>query len=96
LAPEPRLEEDEREKGDGSPLQRSAAFQVPQRDDDDGEGNQADQGRNGAELEDLCVIAGAIDGGLFETAGFTFAGDTWRQGQQGCCRLKVLPGPAKA
>lgn len=54
-----------------------------------------DQGRNGSELEDLCVIAGAIDGGLFETAGFTFAGETWRQGQQGCCRLKVLPGPSK-
>ncbi len=55
-----------------------------------------DQGRAGADLEDLCVIAGAIDGGLFETAGFTFAGETWRQGQQGCCRLKVLPGPAQS
>lgn len=55
-----------------------------------------DQGRSGSELEDLCVIAGAIDCGLFETAGFIFAGETWRQGQQGCCRLKVLPGLVKA
>jgi hypothetical protein len=52
------------------------------------------QGRGDADLEDLCVIAGAIDGGLFEAAGFTFAGETWRPGETGCCKLKVLPGPA--
>ena len=51
-------------------------------------------GRGAAELEDLCEIAGAIDVGLFESAGFRFAGRTWRVGQQGCCRLRVLPGPA--
>jgi L-2-amino-thiazoline-4-carboxylic acid hydrolase len=51
------------------------------------------QGRDDAELTDLCVIAGAIDGGLFEAAGFTFAGETWRPGESGCCKLKVLPGP---
>lgn len=52
------------------------------------------QGRNGEDLADLCTIAGAIDGGLFEAAGFTFAGDTWKPGDTGCCRLRVLPGPA--
>jgi L-2-amino-thiazoline-4-carboxylic acid hydrolase len=52
------------------------------------------QGYGGGELKDLCVIAGAIDGGLFEAAGFTFAGETWQPGDSGCCRLKVLPGPA--
>jgi hypothetical protein len=52
------------------------------------------QGYAGSDLEDLCVIAGAIDGGLFEAAGFTFAGETWKPGDSGCCRLKVLPGPA--
>jgi hypothetical protein len=51
------------------------------------------QGRNDADLQDLCVIAGAIDGGLFEAAGFTFAGETWQPGESGCCKLKVLPGP---
>ncbi|MEZ5649274.1 MAG: L-2-amino-thiazoline-4-carboxylic acid hydrolase [Burkholderiaceae bacterium] len=49
-------------------------------------------GRADGELEDLCEIAGAIDIGLFESAGFRFAGKTWRLGQPGCCRLRVLPG----
>lgn len=52
-------------------------------------------GRNDADLEDLCVIAGAIDGGLFETAGFAFAGETWKPGESGCCKLRVLPGPPR-
>lgn len=52
------------------------------------------QGYEGETLKDLCIIAGAIDGGLFEAAGFTFAGETWQPGETGCCKLKVLPGPA--
>lgn len=51
-------------------------------------------GRNDEDLKDLCIIAGAIDGGLFEAAGFTFAGTTWQPGESGCCHLRVLPGPA--
>ncbi|MBL8590376.1 MAG: L-2-amino-thiazoline-4-carboxylic acid hydrolase [Methylobacteriaceae bacterium] len=51
------------------------------------------QGRDDAWLEDMCEIAGAIDGGLFEAAGFVFAGETWKPGQNGCCKLRVLPGP---
>jgi L-2-amino-thiazoline-4-carboxylic acid hydrolase len=54
------------------------------------------QGHAGEHLKDLCVIAGAIDGGLFEAAGFTFAGETWQPGDSGCCRLKVLPGKTRA
>ncbi len=52
------------------------------------------QGHSGAALRDLCIIAGAIDGGLFEAAGFTFAGATWTPGESGCCRLRILPGQA--
>jgi hypothetical protein len=51
-------------------------------------------GRSDEDLELLCKFAGAIDRGLFTEAGFTFAGDTWTPGESGCCRLKVLPGPA--
>jgi hypothetical protein len=51
------------------------------------------QGFGDSDLKDLCIIAGAIDGGLFEAAGFTFAGETWQPGESGCCKLKVLPGP---
>lgn len=49
-------------------------------------------GRGDEDVEMLCRMAGAIDGGLFTRAGFTFAGDTWKPGEHGCCRLKVLPG----
>lgn len=50
------------------------------------------QGRSDDEVEDLCRIAGAIDGGLFGAAGFVLAGETWKPGQAGCCLLRVLPG----
>lgn len=51
-------------------------------------------GRNPAEVATLCRMAGAIDKGLFEAAGFTFAGETYRPGDAGCCRLRVLKGVA--
>lgn len=51
-----------------------------------------DTGRSDEDLELLCKLAGAIDGGLFTAAGFTFAGETWKSGDEGCCRLRVLPG----
>ena len=41
----------------------------------------------------LCRIAGHVDDGTFEGAGFTFAGRTWRPGQEGCCTLVIRPGP---
>lgn len=55
----------------------------------------AAKGRSDEDVDLLCRLAGAIDRGLFETAGFTFAGETWKPGQSGCCRLRVLPGPKR-
>ena len=52
------------------------------------------QGRSPEDVRLLCEMAGAIDGGLFEGAGFKFAGTTWQIGDEGCCKLCVLPGPA--
>jgi hypothetical protein len=51
-------------------------------------------GRSGEELELLCKAGGAIDGGLFKAAGFVFKGETWKPGQEGCCKLVVEPGTA--
>jgi hypothetical protein len=39
----------------------------------------------------LCRIAGAVDKGLFEGAGFAFENRTWTPGASGCCFLKVEP-----
>ena len=42
----------------------------------------------------LCRIAGAVDKGLFEGAGFAFENRTWIPGAQGCCFLRVEAKPA--
>lgn len=45
----------------------------------------------------LCRIAGAIDNGTFESAGFALDATTWRPGEQGCCVLRIsrrAPTPA--
>jgi len=42
----------------------------------------------------LCRIAGAVDKGLFEGAGFAFENRTWTPGAVGCCLLRVEPKPA--
>ena len=44
-----------------------------------------------AEVARLCRIAGRIDNGTFEAAGFAFSADTWQPGQDGCCNLHVRP-----
>ena len=44
----------------------------------------------------LCRIAGAVDKGLFEGAGFAFQNRTWTPGAQGCCFLSIKPGPGTA
>ena len=44
----------------------------------------------------LCHIAGRVDNGTFEGAGFAFSADTWQPGEEGCCFLHIRPGPAKA
>ena len=40
----------------------------------------------------LCSIAGVVDNGTFEAAGFAFSADTWKPGEEGCCFLHVRPG----
>ncbi|MDP6689200.1 MAG: L-2-amino-thiazoline-4-carboxylic acid hydrolase [Alphaproteobacteria bacterium] len=52
-------------------------------------------GRSDEDLEHLCEFAGAIDAGMFTSAGFVFAGDTWKPGEPGCCRLRVRPGSSE-
>lgn len=42
----------------------------------------------------LCRIAGAVDKGLFEGAGFAFENRTWTPGKSGCCFLSVQRKPA--
>jgi hypothetical protein len=41
----------------------------------------------------LCRIAGVVDNGTFEAAGFNFAAETWQPGEEGCCFLHIRPGP---
>lgn len=40
----------------------------------------------------LCRIAGAVDRGMFEAAGFRFENRTWTPGAEGCCFLSVRRG----
>ncbi len=44
-------------------------------------------------LAALCRIAGIIDNGTFEAAGFTIENRTWAPGETGCCNLHITPGP---
>jgi hypothetical protein len=43
-------------------------------------------------VETLCRIAGAVDKGLFEGAGFAFENRTWAPGAKGCCFLSIRKG----
>ena len=52
-----------------------------------------DAGLSEEEVARLCRIAGQVDRGLFETAGFRFHADTYQPGGEGCCYLHVRPGP---
>lgn len=45
-----------------------------------------------AKVATLCRIAGAVDKGLFEGAGFKFENRTWAPGAKGCCFLSVRRG----
>jgi len=49
-------------------------------------------GLTDAEVATMCRIAGQVDNGTFEGAGFTFTADTWQSGRSGCCHLHVRPG----
>lgn len=37
----------------------------------------------------LCDVAGSVDVGTFEAAGFAVVNDTYKAGGQGCCRLRI-------
>lgn len=37
----------------------------------------------------MCELAGEIDKGTFEGAGFAFQPDTWKEGRTGCCHLNI-------
>jgi hypothetical protein len=45
-----------------------------------------------AKVATLCRIAGAVDKGLFEGAGFRFRNRTWAPGAEGCCFLRIERG----
>ena len=49
-------------------------------------------GMTEAKVAKLCHIAGIVDNGTFEAAGFAFSADTWQPGDEGCCFLHVRPG----
>jgi hypothetical protein len=44
----------------------------------------------------LCRIAGVVDNGTFEAAGFAFSAETWQPGDDGCCFLHIRPGKPRA
>lgn len=48
-------------------------------------------GLTDSEVADLCRIAGVVDNGTFESAGFALESQTWKPGDSGCCLLKVSP-----
>ena len=47
-----------------------------------------------ADVARLCRIAGRVDNGTFEAAGFEFWAETWQPGRAGCCHLHIRPGKA--
>jgi L-2-amino-thiazoline-4-carboxylic acid hydrolase len=49
-------------------------------------------GMGAGKVAKLCSIAGVVDNGTFEAAGFEFHAETWRPGDEGCCFLHVRPG----
>lgn len=52
-----------------------------------------DEGLPPGRIATLCRIAGIVDDGTFEGAGFAFTAETWQPGRDGCCRLHIRPGP---
>ncbi len=50
-----------------------------------------DTGLDGEEVATLCELAGVVDKGTFEGAGFAIHNDTWRPDREGggCCRLHI-------
>ncbi len=53
-------------------------------------------GMDPARVATMCQIAGAIDNGTFEGAGFALEAETWAPGREGCCLLKIRRAPTPA
>lgn len=49
-------------------------------------------GLSEAEVARMCEIAGVVDNGTFEAAGFSFRSETWQPGRDGCCHLFIGKG----
>jgi hypothetical protein len=49
-------------------------------------------GLDEAQVARMCEIAGVVDNGTFEAAGFRFRSETWRPGRSGCCHLFIEKG----
>ena len=49
-------------------------------------------GLSEAEVAKMCEIAGVVDNGTFEGAGFSFRSETWQPGREGCCHLFIGKG----
>lgn len=50
-------------------------------------------GLPGDQVATMCRIAGTVDDGTFEAAGFDFASRTWEPGRAGCCHLFIRKRP---
>jgi hypothetical protein len=48
-----------------------------------------DAGLGDDEVATMCRIAGTVDNGTFEAAGFGFRSETWQPGRTGCCHLFI-------
>jgi len=44
------------------------------------------------EVARMCAIAGVVDNGTFEAAGFRLRSETWQPGRSGCCHLFIEKG----
>jgi len=51
-----------------------------------------EEGLSDAECARMCEIAGVVDNGTFEAAGFEFRSQTWQPGREGCCHLFISKG----
>ena len=49
-------------------------------------------GLSDAQVAQMCEIAGVVDNGTFEAAGFRLRSETWQPGRSGCCHLFIEKG----
>ena len=49
-------------------------------------------GLDAAQVARMCEIAGVVDNGTFEAAGFRLKSETWQPGRSGCCHLFIEKG----